>query len=144
MIKEDQASKILNMINKKGNTTTSTEIIQEEILKIIRTKEIIIMAILDKEMKDQITFSILKEWSREKDHLTIIQKGDFKIAIKDIIVHMEIKMIKREDIKIEEAKTLKEIMVAFYSKKMIDAIIVRKRVTLLESARSLLGITIET
>lgn len=77
MIKEDQASKILNMINKKGNTITSTEIIQEEILKIIRTKEIIIMAILDKEMKDQITFSILKEWSREKDHLTIIQKGDF-------------------------------------------------------------------
>ena len=144
MIKEDQASKILNMINKKGNTTTSTEIIQEEILKIIRTKEIIIMAILDKEMKDQITFSILKEWSREKDHLTIIQKGDFKIAIKDIIVHMEIKMIKREDIKIEEAKTLKEIMVAFHNKKTIDAIIVRKRVTLLESARSLQGITIET
>lgn len=144
MIKEDQASKILNMINKKGNTTTSTEIIQEEILKIIRTKEIIIMAILDKEMKDQITFSILKEWSREKDHLTIIQKGDFKIAIKDIIVHMEIKMIKREDIKIEEAKTLKEIMVAFHNKKTIDAIIVRKRVTLPESARSLQGITIET
>ena len=144
MIKEDQASKILNMINKKGNTTTSTEIIQEEILKIIRTKEIIIMAILDKEMKDQITFSILKEWIREKDHLKIIQKGDFKIAIKDIIVHMEIKMIKREDIKIEEAKTLKEIMVAFHSKKMIDAIIVRKRVTLPESARSLQGITIET
>jgi hypothetical protein len=144
MIKEDQASKILNMINKKGNTTTSTEIIQEEILKIIITKEIIIMAILDKEMKDQITFSILKEWNREKDHLTIIQKGDFKIAIKDIIVHMEIKMIKREDIKTEEAKILKEIMVVFLSKKMIDAIIVRKRVTLLESARSLQGITIET
>ena len=144
MIKEDQASKILNMINKKGNTTTSTEIIQEEILKIIITKEIIIMAILDKKMKDQITFSILKEWNREKDHLTIIQKGDFKIAIKDIIVHMEIKMIKREDIKTEEAKILKEIMVVFLSKKMIDAIIVRKRVTLLESARSLQGITIET
>jgi hypothetical protein len=42
---------------------------------------------------------------------------------------MEIKMIKKEDIKTEEDKILTEKMVISYSKKTIDALIVKKRVT---------------
>lgn len=76
--------------------------------------------------------------------MKIIQKEDFKATIIDLIVHMEIKMIKKKDFKTEEDKILTEKMVISNSKKTIDALIVRKRVTLLESARSLQGKTIET
>jgi hypothetical protein len=76
--------------------------------------------------------------------MKIIQKEDFKAAILDLIVHMEIKMIKKEDIKTEEDKILTEKMVISNSKKTIDALIVKKRVTLQENARSLQGKTIET
>lgn len=76
--------------------------------------------------------------------MKIIQKEDFKATILDLIVHMEIKMIKKEDIKTEEDKILTEKMVISYSKKTIDALIVKKRVTLQENARSLQGKTIET
>jgi hypothetical protein len=76
--------------------------------------------------------------------MKIIQKEDFKATILDLIVHMEIKMIKKEDIKTEEDKILTEKMVISNSKKTIDALIVKKRVTLQENARSLQGKTIET
>jgi hypothetical protein len=76
--------------------------------------------------------------------MKIIQKEDFKATILDLIVHMEIKMIKKEDIKTEEDKILSEKMVISNSKKTIDALIVKKRVTLQENARSLQGKTIET
>ena len=59
----------------------------------MKSKEKIIMVILIKEMKDQITISMLKEWIREKYQMKIIQKEDFKATILDLIVHMEIKMI---------------------------------------------------
>jgi hypothetical protein len=61
MIKEGQAFKILNLIIKKDNITISTDKIQEEVRKIMKSKEKIIMVILIKEMKDQITISMLKE-----------------------------------------------------------------------------------
>jgi hypothetical protein len=76
--------------------------------------------------------------------MKIIQKEDFKATILDLIVHMEIKMIKKEDIKTEEDKILTEKMVISNSKKTIDALIVKKRVTLQENARNLQGKTIET
>jgi hypothetical protein len=76
--------------------------------------------------------------------MKIIQKEDFKATILDLIVHMEIKMIKKEDIKTEEDKILTEKMVISNSKKTTDALIVKKRVTLQENARSLQGKTIET
>ena len=145
MSQEDPAIQIHNLILKKDSITTSTDKIQEEVPKIMKTKEKINMAILVKEMidlKDQITISILKKWIREKDPLTIIQKEDFKA--KDLLVLTEIKMIKKEDSKIEEAKTLTEKMETLTSQKMIDALIVRKKVTLQESARSLLMETTET
>lgn len=110
----------------------------------MKSKEKIIMVILIKEMKGQITISMLKEWIREKYQMKIIQKEDFKATILDLIVHMEIKMIKKEDIKTEEDKILTEKMVISNSKKTIDALIVKKRVTLQENARSLQGKTIET
>ena len=94
MNQEDLAIQIHNLILKKDSITTSTDKIQEEVPKIMKTKEKINMAILVKEMidlKDQITISILKKWIREKDHLTIIQKEDSKA--KDLLVLTEIKMI---------------------------------------------------
>lgn len=60
MIKEGQAFKILNLIIKKDNITISTDKIQEEVRKIMKSEEKIIMVILIKEMKDQITISMLK------------------------------------------------------------------------------------
>ena len=145
MNQEDPAIQIHNLILKKDSITTSTDKIQEEVPKIMKTKEKINMAILVKEMidlKDQITISILKKWIREKDHLTIIQKEDSKA--KDLLVLTGIKMIKKEDSKKEEAKTLTEKMETFTSQKMIDALIARKKVTLQESARSLQVETTET
>jgi len=79
MNQEDPAIQIHNLILKKDSITTSTDKIQEEVPKIMKTKEKINMDILVKEMidlKDQITISILKKWIKEKDHLTIIQKED--------------------------------------------------------------------
>ena len=63
MNQEDPAIQIHNLILKKDSITTSTDKIQEEVPKIMKTKEKINMAILVKEMidlKDQITISILK------------------------------------------------------------------------------------
>lgn len=135
------------MIIKEDNTTISIDIVQEEVHKIMKIKEKIIMAIQIKDkidLKDQKAFSILQKWIREKGHLIIIQKEDFKAIIKDLIDHTGIKMIKKEDSKKEEVKTLTEKMVIFTSKKMIDALIVRKRVTMQENARSLQIKTRET
>jgi hypothetical protein len=147
MSQEEWAIKIHNLIIKEDNTTISIDKVQEQVHKIMKTKEKIIMVIQIKDkidLKELKTFNILQKLIREKDHLIIIQKEVFKTIIKDLIVHMEIKMIKKEDFKTEEVKTPTEKMVIFNSKKMIDALIARKRVTMQENARSLQMEIIET
>lgn len=144
MNKEDLGIQIHKMIIKKDNITIITDKVQEA-HKNMKIKEIIIMAtqILDKiDLKDLITFIILKKLIREKVHPIIIRKEDFKAI--DFNVHTVTKMTKREDFKIEGVRCKTENMEIFISKKMIDAIIVKKRVTLLENVKSPLMETIET
>ena len=144
------------MIIKKDNTIIITDIVLEA-PKIMKIKEKIIMGIqiqdlkdlinlIDlkdmRDLKDKIISIILKKLIKEMIHPKIIKMEDFKTI--DIVVHTVINKIKKEDFKIEGAKCKTENMETFTSKRIIGALIVKKKGTLLENVKNQKMKTIET
>lgn len=136
--------KISKLIIKKDNIKIIADRVQEVHKNmIIKEKIIIATKIKDKkDLKDNTTCIILKKWNQEMVPRKIIKKVGFKTT--DLAAHMVIKMIKKKDSNIEEVKCQTENMEIFTCKKMKDALIVKKKGTSLENAKSHQMETIET